>query len=112
MKNNIYTLAILLLLSSCSISSESQSSEVSNTPSDDFKSILINVDAEEVKLASAIETMEIMQLEEGDEGFINAIHKLSESPEHLVIVDSNQPSDFIYNKEGKFEGTFNHTGDG
>lgn len=102
----------MIVLNSCSGSSDSQASKETKIPSDDFKSIFIDVQAEEVRLASAIETVEIMQLEEGNEGFINAIYELSESPEHLVIVDSNQPSDFIYSKQGKFEGTFNHTGDG
>lgn len=112
MKNTISIFIIMILLNSCSGGSDSQSSKETKISSDDFKSIFINVEAEEVRLVSAIEAVEIMQLEEGNQGFINTIDKLSESPERFVIVDSNQPSDFIYNKEGKFEGTFNHTGDG
>ncbi|KYG85740.1 hypothetical protein AWW67_00430 [Roseivirga seohaensis] len=112
MKYTIYVFAISVLLSSCSGGQESHSSKETNIPSDDFKSIPINLDAVEVKLASAIEAVEIMQLEEGSDGFMSIIYKLSESAEHYVIVDSKEPNIFRYNKKGKFEGAFNHNGNG
>tara|TARA_R110000796_G_scaffold74374_1_gene167335 strand:+ start:321003 stop:322193 length:1191 start_codon:yes stop_codon:yes gene_type:complete len=112
MKYTIYIFITSVLLSSCSGGQESQSSKEKNIPSDDFKSIPINLEAEEVKLASAIEAVEIMQLEEGSDGFVSIIYKLNESAEHFVIVDSKELNIFIYNKQGKFEGTFNHNGNG
>ena len=112
MKYTIYIFITSVLLSSCSGGQESQSSKEKNIPSDDFKSIPINLEAEEVKLASAIEAVEIMQLEEGSDGFVSIIYKLNESAEHFAIVDSKELNIFIYNKQGKFEGTFNRNGNG
>lgn len=112
MKNTVSIFIIMILLNSCSGGSESQSRKEANIPSDDLKSIPINLEAKEVRLASAIEAVEIMQFEEGSNGFISQISSFSESSGHFIIVDSKQASIFIYDKQGKFEGSSNHMGDG
>ena len=112
MKYTIYFFAISVLLSSCSGGQESQSSKEKNIPSDDFKSIPIDLDAEEVKLASAIEAVEIMQFEEGSEGLIDQVNLLNESAEHFVVVSRGYSTVFIFDKQGKFIRDFNHNGNG
>ena len=110
MKYTMYIFVISVLLSSCSGGQENKVAKEATIPSDDFKSIPINLDAEEVKLASAIEAIEIMQLEEGSEGLINQVDKLIESTEHFVVV-SRGSTIFIFDKQGKFIKSFNHKGD-
>tara|TARA_R110001599_G_scaffold322540_1_gene533628 strand:- start:11715 stop:12863 length:1149 start_codon:yes stop_codon:yes gene_type:complete len=112
MKYTICIFSISILLSSCSGGQESQSSKATNIPSDDFKSIPIDLDAEEVKLASAIEAVEIMQFEEGSEGLIDQVNLLNESAEHYVIVSRGYSTVFIFDKQGKFIRDFNHKGNG
>lgn len=112
MKHTLHILLISVLLGSCSGESESQSSKETKLPSDDFKSIFIDVEAEKIRLVSAIEAVEIMQLEDANSALISQVANFNESSEHFIIVDPEQQSVLIYDKQGQFVRASNHMGDG
>ncbi len=111
MKRIFPALLAAALFTACGSQNENITEEKSQT-SDEFKVIPLSMESEKRKLSEMIESVEIMGLEETDEGLLSGVYNFSQANDRLVFPSGSEGDVFIYSNEGKFISTFNREGDG
>tara|TARA_R110001592_G_scaffold135241_2_gene351388 strand:+ start:3108 stop:4250 length:1143 start_codon:yes stop_codon:yes gene_type:complete len=110
MKNKLFCSLMLALVLGCAQKGEVNYRDATNL--DEFKVLPIDIEAEEFKLLDVIDEIELIHLEEGQEGLITEIRSLIKSPDKFVFTTTSEWDIFIYSQLGEFINKFNHKGEG
>ncbi|KYG85028.1 hypothetical protein AWW67_17460 [Roseivirga seohaensis] len=111
MKRVFPVLLVAALFTACGGQKENTTEEKNQT-NDEFKVIPLSIESEKRKLSEMIESIEIMGLEETDEGLLSGVYNFSQANNRIVFPSGSEGDVFIYSNEGKFISTFNREGDG
>ncbi|KYG78784.1 6-bladed beta-propeller [Roseivirga echinicomitans] len=111
MKRVFPALLVAAFFTACGSQKESITEEKNQT-NDEFKVISLSIESEKRKLSDMIESIEIMGLEETDEGLLSGVYGLSEVKGRIIFPSGSEGNVFVYSDQGKFISTFNRQGDG
>ena len=111
MKRVFSALLIAALFTACGGGKEG-ATEVAQQTNNEFKVIPLSIESDKRKLSEMIESIEIMGLEETDEGLLSGVYGISETNGRIIFPSGSEGNVFVYSNEGKFISTFNRQGDG
>ncbi|KOF03505.1 hypothetical protein OB69_06380 [Roseivirga seohaensis subsp. aquiponti] len=95
-----------------SCSGTNNTAESLSSSSDEFKVFTIDLKAEKSKLSTLIDEVEIMRLEEGEEGLLSTIAYFNEIEDGFVFTSGEEKGVFIYSSTGELRKKINHSGKG
>tara|TARA_R110000850_G_scaffold173_1_gene1345 strand:- start:1352 stop:2512 length:1161 start_codon:yes stop_codon:yes gene_type:complete len=111
MKRVFSALFVVALFTACGDEKEG-TTEVAQQTNNEFKVIPLTIESEKQKLSEMIESIEIMGLEETDEGLLSGVYNFFQANESLVFPSGSEGDVFVYSNEGKFISTFSRKGEG
>ena len=110
-KRNYLAFILLIILSACGGETEEAKEPIAKAD-DEFKIIPLTIESEKMKLAEMIESIEVMGLEETDEGLLASVYNVVSTDDAFVFPSGTEGSVFVYSNEGKFISAFNKKGQG
>ena len=104
-KRNYLAFILLIILSACGGETEEAKEPIAKAD-DEFKIIPLTIESEKMKLAEMIESIEVMGLEETDEGLLASVYNVVSTDDAFVFPSGTEGSVFVYSNEGKFISAF------
>ncbi|MGW8121276.1 6-bladed beta-propeller [Roseivirga echinicomitans] len=111
MKRFFAAVLITTLFTACGGEKET-ATKVAQQANNEFKVIPLTIESEKRKLSDLIESIEVLGLEETDEGLLSGVYNFSQANNRLVFPSGTKGDVFVYTDQGKFISTFNRQGDG
>lgn len=112
MRHLTLSLILICCVFSCSQNGNNESSQSDRVAPDEFRVYTMDLKAKKAKLLDLVDNVELLRLEETEEGLLSMIGYFNETPNHYVFYGEDKKDIFIYSSSGEFVRKINRSGQG